>query len=292
MRNLRVVLISGLSGSGKTTAIKVLEDMGFYCVDNLPIVLLPTFVELCSQSAGGITKVAVVADIRGKEFLEGFRQIIQKLREDGHMIEILFLESSGEVLVRRYSETRRQHPLAIGKPVIEGIRSEREGLRIMRDMADKVIDTSGFNVHQFQDEIRKYFSDESRLRKMTITLLSFGYSYGIPQEADLLVDVRFLPNPFFVAELERLNGEDSQVAEYVLQWDETREFLRRFQELVDFLIPLYKKEGKTYLTIAIGCTGGRHRSIVVANTLGAYLRNKFKQGDFILRTNHRDIAKG
>jgi UPF0042 nucleotide-binding protein len=292
MRNLRVVLISGLSGSGKTTAIKVLEDMGFYCVDNLPIVLLPTFVELCSQSAGGITKVAVVADIRGKEFLEGFRQIIQKLREDGHMIEILFLESSGEVLVRRYSETRRQHPLAIGKPVIEGIRSEREGLRIMRDMADKVIDTSGFNVHQFQDEIRKYFSDESRLRKMTITLLSFGYSYGIPQEADLLVDVRFLPNPYFVAELERLNGEDSQVAEYVLQWDETREFLRRFQELVDFLIPLYKKEGKTYLTIAIGCTGGRHRSIVVANTLGVYLRNKFKQGDFILRTNHRDIAKG
>jgi UPF0042 nucleotide-binding protein len=292
MRNLRVVLISGLSGSGKTTAIKVLEDMGFYCVDNLPIVLLPTFVELCSQSAGGITKVALVADIRGKEFLEGFRQIIQKLREDGHMIEILFLESSGEVLVRRYSETRRQHPLAIGKPVIEGIRSEREGLRIMRDMADKVIDTSGFNVHQFQDEIRKYFSDESRLRKMTITLLSFGYSYGIPQEADLLVDVRFLPNPFFVAELERLNGEDSQVAEYVLQRDETREFLRRFQELVDFLIPLYKKEGKTYLTIAIGCTGGRHRSIVVANTLEAYLRNKFKQGDFILRTNHRDIAKG
>jgi UPF0042 nucleotide-binding protein len=292
MRNLRVVLISGLSGSGKTTAIKVLEDMGFYCVDNLPIVLLPTFVELCSQSTGGITKVALVADIRGKEFLEGFRQIIQKLREDGHMIEILFLESSGEVLVRRYSETRRQHPLAIGKPIIEGIRSEREGLRVMRDMADKVIDTSGFNVHQFQDEIRKYFSDESRLRKMTITLLSFGYSYGIPQEADLLVDVRFLPNPYFVAELERLNGEDSQVAEYVLQWDETREFLRRFQELMGFLIPLYKKEGKTYLTIAIGCTGGRHRSIVVANMLEAYLRNKFKQGDFILRTNHRDIAKG
>ncbi len=292
MRNLRVVLISGLSGSGKTTAIKALEDMGFYCVDNLPIVLLPTFVELCSQSAGGITKVALGIDIRGKEFLEGSRQIIQQLREDGYMIEILFLESSGEILVRRYSETRRQHPLAIGKSVLEGIRSEREGLRIMRDMADKVIDTSAFNVHQLQDEIRTYFSDESRLRKMTITLLSFGYSYGIPHEADLLVDVRFLPNPYFVDELKRLTGEEPQVTEYVLKWDETREFLRRFENLVGFLIPLYKKEGKTYLTIAIGCTGGRHRSIVVANALEAYLRNEFNQGEFILRKTHRDIGKG
>ena len=292
MRNLRVVLISGLSGSGKTTAIKALEDMGFYCVDNLPIVLLPTFVELCSQSAGGITKVALGVDIRGKEFLEGSRQIIQQLREDGYMIEILFLESSGEILVRRYSETRRQHPLAIGKSVLEGIRSEREGLRIMRDMADKVIDTSAFNVHQLQDEIRTYFSNESRLRKMTITLLSFGYSYGIPHEADLLVDVRFLPNPHFVEELKRLTGEEPQVAEYVLKWDETREFLRRFEDFVGFLIPLYKKEGKTYLTIAIGCTGGRHRSIAVANALEAYLRNEFNQGEFILRKTHRDIGKG
>ena len=292
MRNLRVVLISGLSGSGKTTAIKALEDMGFYCVDNLPIVLLPTFVELCSQSTGGITKVALGVDIRGKEFLEGSRQIIQQLREDGYMIEILFLESSGEILVRRYSETRRQHPLAIGKSVLEGIRLEREGLRIIRDMADKVIDTSAFNVHQLQDEIRTYFSDESRLQKMTITLLSFGYSYGIPHEADLLVDVRFLPNPHFVEELKRLTGEEPQVAEYVLKWDETREFLRRFEDFVGFLIPLYKKEGKTYLTIAIGCTGGRHRSIVVANALEAYLGNEFNQREFILRKTHRDIGKG
>jgi len=292
VRNLRVVLISGLSGSGKTTAIKALEDMGFYCVDNLPIVLLPTFVELCSQSTGGITKVALGVDIRGKEFLEGSRQIIQQLREDGYMIEILFLESSGEILVRRYSETRRQHPLAIGKSVLEGIRLEREGLRIIRDMADKVIDTSAFNVHQLQDEIRTYFSDESRLQKMTITLLSFGYSYGIPHEADLLVDVRFLPNPHFVEELKRLTGEEPQVAEYVLKWDETREFLRRFEDFVGFLIPLYKKEGKTYLTIAIGCTGGRHRSIAVANALEAYLGNEFNQRDFILRKTHRDIGKG
>jgi UPF0042 nucleotide-binding protein len=292
VRNLRVVLISGLSGSGKTTAIKALEDMGFYCVDNLPIVLLPTFVELCSQSTGGITKVALGVDIRGKEFLEGSRQIIQQLREDGYMIEILFLESSGEILVRRYSETRRQHPLAIGKSVLEGIRLEREGLRIIRDMADKVIDTSAFNVHQLQDEIRTYFSDESRLQKMTITLLSFGYSYGIPHEADLLVDVRFLPNPHFVEELKRLTGEEPQVAEYVLKWDETREFLRRFEDFVGFLIPLYKKEGKTYLTIAIGCTGGRHRSIVVANALEEYLGNEFNQREFILRKTHRDIGKG
>jgi len=292
VRNLRVVLISGLSGSGKTTAIKALEDIGFFCVDNLPIVLFPKFVELCSQSAGEITKAALVVDIRGKEFLEGSRQIIQQLRDEGYLIEVLFLESSDEILLRRYRETRRHHPLAIGRPVLEGIESEREGLRIMRDMADKVIDTSEFNVHQLQDAIRKYFSDESRLRKMTITLLSFGYSYGIPHEADLLVDVRFLPNPYFVEELKRLTGEDPGVAEYVLKWDETGEFLRRFQELVEFLIPLYKKEGKAYLTIAIGCTGGRHRSIVVANNMEAHLRKSLQEEDVILRTTHRDIGKG
>ena len=292
MRNLRVVLISGLSGSGKTTAIKALEDMGFYCVDNLPVVLFPTFVELCSQSAGQITKAALGVDIRGKEFLEGVRQIIHQVREEGYPIEILFLESSDEILVRRYRETRRQHPLAVGRPVLEGIESEREGLGIMRDMADKVIDTSDFTVHELQDEIRKYFSDESRLRKMIITLLSFGYSYGIPHEADLLVDVRFLPNPYFVEELKRLTGEDERVTKYVLKWKETRQFLRRFQELVGFLIPLYQKEGKTYLTIAVGCTGGRHRSIVVANAVEAYLRKSLKGGDVILRTTHRDIGKG
>jgi UPF0042 nucleotide-binding protein len=292
MRDLRIVLISGLSGSGKTTTIKALEDMGFYCIDNLPIVLFPTFVDLCLRSAGGITNVALGVDIRGKEFLEGSRQIIQQLREKGCLIEILFLESSDEVLVRRYRETRRQHPLAIGKPVLEGIHLEREGLRIMRDMADKVIDTSEFNVHELQDTIRNYFSDQSRLRKMTITLLSFGYSYGIPLEADLLMDVRFLPNPYFIDELKPLTGKDPQVAEYVLKWDETQEFLRRFRELVKFLIPLYQKEGKSYLTIAIGCTGGRHRSIVVANTVEMYLRKRLKGGEVILRTTHRDIGRG
>jgi len=292
VRNVKVVLISGLSGSGKTTAIKAMEDIGFYCVDNLPIVLFPKFIELCSQSAGEITKAALVVDIRGKEFLEGSRQIIQQLREEGYLIEILFLESSDEILVRRYRETRRQHPLAIERPVLEGIQLEREELGIIRDMADKVIDTSEFNVHELKDSIRKYFSNESRLGKLAITLLSFGYSYGIPHEADLLMDVRFIPNPYFIDELKRLNGEDLRVAEYVLKWDETQEFLRRFQELVEFLIPLYKKEGKTYLTVAIGCTGGRHRSIVVANTVEARLRKNLRGGDVILRTHHRDIGKG
>ncbi|NIS62295.1 MAG: RNase adapter RapZ [Proteobacteria bacterium] len=289
---MRIVLISGLSGSGKTTTIKALEDMGFYCIDNLPVVLFPTFVDLCSRSAGGIANAALVVDIRGKEFLQGSRQIIQQLREKGYLIEILFLESSDEILVKRYRQTRRQHPLAIGKPVAEGIQLEREGLRIMRDMADKVIDTSEFNVHELQDTIRRYFSDQSRLRKMTITLLSFGYSYGIPLEADLLVDVRFLANPYFIDELKPLTGKDPKVAEYVLKWKETQEFLSRFRELVKFLIPLYKKEGKSYLTIAIGCTGGRHRSIVVADSVETYLRKRLKEGDVILRTTHRDIGKG
>jgi UPF0042 nucleotide-binding protein len=292
VKNLRVVVISGLSGSGKTTAIKALEDIGFFCVDNLPVVLFPTFVDLCSQSAGQITRAALVVDIRGKEFLEDARQVIQQVREEGYPTDVLFLESSNEILVRRYRETRRQHPLAIGRPLLEGIEQEREGLGIMRDMADKVIDTSEFSVHVLQDEIRSYFSNESKLRKMTITLLSFGYSYGVPHEADLVVDVRFLPNPYFVEELKRLTGEDERVAEYVLRWDETRGFLRRFQELVGYLIPLYQKEGKTYLTIAVGCTGGRHRSIVVANSLEAYLRKSLDGGDFILRATHRDIGKG
>ena len=308
MNNIRVILISGLSGSGKTTAIKALEDIGFYCVDNLPILLLPKFIELCEQSGGKIPKVAVVEDIRGivsypswqeseaakegKDFLEDSRRVIQTLQKEGYSIEILFLESSDPILMRRFSETRRQHPLAVGGSIGEGIRLEREWLQEIRDMANQVIDTSHFNVHQLKERIQKYAQEESSSGQMTVTLVSFGYSFGIPFEVDLLLDVRFLPNPYFIEELKRLNGEDPKVAEYILQWEETKEFLRRVQEFIRFLLPLYIRERKTHLTIAVGCTGGRHRSIVIVNRLAEMLRDEVMKRGLFLSVRHRDAEKG
>jgi len=308
VKNIRVILISGLSGSGKTTAIKALEDIGFYCVDNLPILLLPKFIELCGQSGGKISKVAVVEDIRGtasypaweqagevkegEDFLEDSRRIIRDLQREGYPIEILFLESSDPVLMRRFSETRRQHPLAVGGSIREGIRLERERLQGIRDMANLVIDTSRFNVHQLKEKMQQYAQEGWSAGQMTVTLLSFGYSFGIPYEADLLMDVRFLPNPYFVEELKRLKGDDPKVAEYVLQWEETKEFLKRAQEFIRFLLPLYMRERKAHLTMAMGCTGGRHRSIVIVNRLAEMLRDELAEKGVFLNIRHRDAEKG
>jgi len=308
VKNIRVILISGLSGSGKTTAIKALEDIGFYCVDNLPILLLPKFIELCEQSSGKIPKVAVVEDIRGSvsyptweesevaqggnDFLEDSRRVIQNLRKEGYTIEILFLESSDPILMRRFSETRRQHPLAVRGSIGEGIRLERERLQGIRDMANQVIDTSHFNVHQLKERIQRYAQEGSNSGQMTVTLLSFGYSFGVPFEADLLLDVRFLPNPYFVEELKRLKGEDPKVTEYVLQWEETKEFLLHVLEFFRFLLPLYIREGKSHLTIAVGCTGGRHRSIVIVNRLAEMLRDEWMKRGVFLSVRHRDAEKG
>jgi len=308
VKNIRVILISGLSGSGKTTAIKALEDIGFYCVDNLPILLLPKFLELCEQSGGKISKVAVVEDIRGTasypvweetgaaqggdDFLEDSRRVIQNLQKEGYSIEILFLESSDPILMRRFSETRRQHPLAVGGSIREGIRLERERLQGIRDMANQVIDTSDFNVHQLKDRIQRYVQEGLNSGQMTVTFLSFGYSFGIPSEADLLLDVRFLPNPYFVEELKRLKGENPKITEYVLQWGETKEFLQRVLEFIRFLLPLYIRERKTHLTIAVGCTGGRHRSIVIVNRLAEMLRDEWVERGVSLSVRHRDAEKG
>jgi UPF0042 nucleotide-binding protein len=308
VKDIRVILISGLSGSGKTTAIKALEDIGFYCVDNLPILLVPKFIELCEQSGGKISKVAVVEDIRGtasypnwgqkaetqegKDFLEDSRRILQNLQHEGYPIEILFLDSSDAVLMRRFSETRREHPLAVGGSIRDGIRLERERLQGIRDMANQVIDTSYFNVHQLKEKIQQYAQQGLNSSQMTVTLLSFGYSFGIPYEADLLFDVRFLPNPYFVEELKRLRGDDPKVAEYVLQWEETKEFLKRVQDFIRFLFPLYMRERKTHLTIAVGCTGGRHRSIVIANRVKEMLSDELAQKGVFLTVRHRDSEKG
>jgi len=290
--NLRIVLITGLSGSGKTTAIKALEDMGFYCVDNLPIVLFPTFIELCQQSVRKISKIGLVIDIRGEEFMANARQIIEELRLEGFTVEILFLEADDEILVRRYRETRRHHPLAVGGSIQEGIEMERERLTILRDLADKVIDTSDLNVHELKQAISQSLQREFSQREMAVTLMSFGYSFGIPHEADIVLDVRFLANPFFVNHLKKLSGEDKDVRGYVLKWPETREFFARFREFINFLLPLYKKEGKAYLTIAIGCTGGRHRSVVIVNELGAMLRKTLGKNGALLSIRHRDLGKG
>lgn len=321
MKNIRVILISGLSGSGKTTVIKALEDIGFYCVDNLPILLLPKFIELCEQSGGKISKVAVVEDIRGEasyplsqqapnpasggtgsgqsggatgeiNFLEDSRRIIQDLKREGYPIEILFLESSDPTLMRRFSETRRQHPLAVGGSIREGLRLERERLQAIRDMANQVIDTSQLNVHQLKERVQQYAEAGRSPNQMTIVLLSFGYSFGIPFETDLLMDVRFLPNPYFVEELKRLRGDHPKVSEYVLQWEETKEFLRHLEALIRFLLPLYEKEMKTHLTIAVGCTGGRHRSIVIVNRLAEMLRDELAERGVFLSVQHRDAEKG
>lgn len=301
MRNLRIILITGLSGSGKTTAIKALEDIGFYCVDNLPVLLLPKFLELCEKSAGKISRVAVVKDIRGAasypaaatgaDFFEDSRKIIEDLRKEGYAIEILFLDSSDPILMRRFSETRRQHPLAVGGTVLEGVRLERERLGGLRDMANEVIDTSGFNVHELKEKIQQY-AQEGTGGRLTVTFLSFGYSFGVPFEADLLFDVRFLPNPYFVEDLRGLRGDDPRVADYVLQREETEEFLKQTREFIRFLLPFFLRERRTHLTIAIGCTGGRHRSIVIASRLMDLLRDDMAKEGVFFSLRHRDAEKG
>jgi len=285
MKDIRFVIITGLSGSGKSTAIKALEDIGFFCVDNLPVILLPKFLELRLQAPGEISRVAFVMDIRERGFLKEYPQIFKELKKEGYLMETIFLECSDEILLRRFSETRRSHPLAEGKSVIEGIKLERERLSNLKSTADKVIDTSNYNVHQLKDAIYKYFSEASSLKKMTINLLSFGFKYGLPYDADLTMDVRFLPNPYFIEELKNLTGENTEVSNYVLKRSETKKFIKKFSDLIHFLVPLYEKEGRVYLTIAIGCTGGKHRSVAIINELAKSLDKE----KYAVSIRHRDI---
>lgn len=301
MKGIRIILISGLSGSGKTTAIKALEDIGFFCVDNIPILLVPKFIELCEQSGGNINKVAIVEDIRGaasyqpkgeRIFFEDSKRIIEDLRREGYSVEIIFLEASDPALVRRFSETRREHPLAVGGIIRDGIRLERELLQGIRDMANRVIDTTNLNIHQLKEIIQKYAQEGKRRGQMTLTLLSFGYSFGIPFEADIMMDVRFIPNPYFVEDLKTLRGDHPKVVEYVLQSKEAEEFLKRLLEFIKFLIPVFEKEGKTHMTIAIGCTGGKHRSIVIVNRLAEILKDWLLEREIFLNIRHRDAEKG
>lgn len=284
MKNLRVVFITGLSGSGKSNAIKCFEDLGFFCVDNLPTALLPKFTELCTQSGNEINKVAIGIDVRERGFFKNFLEVLDELKKENYNIEILFLEASDEALVRRFSETRRPHPLAKSGSVVDGIRLERETLSELRKRADEIIDTTNYNVHQLKEVLNKHYL-ESEGRKLTISFVSFGYKYGIPYDVDLMLDVRFIQNPNFVKGLKPLKGSDKRVIDYVLKFHETKAFLEKLHEFLKFLIPMYEKEGKSYLTIGIGCTGGRHRSVAVSEILKGYLE---KEG-YSINIKHRDI---
>jgi len=286
MKQLRVVIITGLSGSGKSTALRALEDIGFFCVDNLPVVLLSKFLEIQSDPAKEISQVAMVMDLREQAFLEKYPRIFVRLKEKGFRIEILFFDAADEALLRRFSETRRTHPLVPLGSIMDGIRLEREKLAPLRQMADRVIDTTSCNVHQLKDVVQRHFRS-ALARSLVIHVTSFGYRYGLPADADMVLDVRFLPNPHFVEELRSSDGHDSRVRDYVLESEGGRTFVTKLFDLMAFLIPLYEKEGKSRFNIALGCTGGRHRSVVMANLLGAY----FAEKGYPVHIVHRDIGK-
>lgn len=285
MKDIRLVVVSGPSGSGKSTAVKALEDLGYYCVDNMPVALLPRLMELL-VNAGSIFKVAACVDVREREFLKGFVPILTELKAAGYAVELLYLEASDDSLQRRFSETRRKHPLAPDESPAEGLKKERVLLADVKSNADKVIDTTEFNVHQLRELIQEYFSGVAG-EKMSVNVVSFGYKYGIPTDADLVFDIRFLPNPYFVESLKPLDGTDARIREYVLGSKETRELLKRLKGFLEYLLPLYRTEGKSYLTIAIGCTGGRHRSVAVTDELVKELN----LAAMLVRGRHRDIGK-
>jgi len=287
MKNLRVVIITGLSGSGKSTALRALEDIGFFCVDNLPVVLLPKFLDITTLSSPEIDRVAMVMDLRERSFLDKYPRIFTRLKDKGYKIDILFLESSDDSLLHRFSETRRIHPLSEKGPIMEGIRLEREKLLPLKEMADKIIDTTSINVHQLKDIVQKHFLPSSGYNKMVVNVTSFGYRYGLPADADLVFDVRFLPNPYFVESLKNFDGHHAAVKDYVLKNKESKKFLEKILDLMALLIPLYEKEGKVRLNVALGCTGGKHRSVVMGNELSSY----FSAMKYMVNLNHRDINK-
>ncbi len=286
MRYIQLVVLTGPSGAGKSTAIKVLEDIGFFCVDNLPVTLLPKFLDLIAQSRE-IARVAIVVDARERGFLKEFPSIYRAIKEEGYRGELIYLDADDNALVRRFSETRRRHPLTDVDNPLEGIAKERELLDELKASADRIIDTTHFTVHQLKEYIREYFSTPVDEDRMILNLLSFGYRYGLPADADMVMDVRFLPNPYFVDEFKGLDGRDERVREFVFHRKETEEFVDRFKGLLNYLVPLYWKEGKAYLTIAVGCTGGKHRSVAIVERLSKELNDI----PVDVRRRHRDIEK-
>jgi UPF0042 nucleotide-binding protein len=282
-KTMRIIIVTGVSGAGKSTALRALEDAAFFCVDNLPLPLMNRFVELLSD-AGETEQAAVGVDAREGEFLSSSREVFAALRKEGHQLEVLFLDADDDVLVRRFSETRRRHPLA-GDDLREGIAREREILRPLREEASAYVDTANLNVHQLKGVIHERYRRSADV--LAVTLLSFGFKHGLPAEADIVLDVRFLPNPYFVEALSASTGEDANVREFVLSNEDAREFLDRSQALLEFVLPRAEREGKAYLTVAVGCTGGRHRSVAVVQELAKRLPRHHP-----LTVRHRDLARG
>ena len=284
---MRFVIVTGMSGAGKTSVLKFLEDINFFCVDNLPPALLPKFAELCYEQEGEIERVAMGIDIRGGRLFNDLFEVLSDLQEKGYEYEILYLDAYDEVLIKRYKETRRSHPLSRNGSIQEGILKEREMLRDVKTKATYIIDTSQALTRQLKEQINGIFVENKKHENLVITIQSFGFKYGIPTDSDLVFDVRFLPNPFYIQELKELTGNDEPVSSYVMQFEESQIFLNKLVDMVEFLIPHYIKEGKNNLVISIGCTGGKHRSVTLANALYAALG----QDRHTLLLQHHDIEK-
>ncbi|MEA4882609.1 MAG: RNase adapter RapZ [Clostridia bacterium] len=286
MRDLSCVVITGLSGAGKSEAVRAFEDLGYFCIDNLPVILIPKLAELLSETSGRIDKVALVIDVRGQEFFGQLTSVIRNLEDSGFAYRVVFLEASDETLVKRFKESRRPHPLSTQGTILDGIDRERRLLAELRTHSTEVIDTTGFTTRQLRAEIVRRFGDGPSSASLGITFVSFGFKHGIPGDADMVLDVRFLPNPFYMESLRDLTGSSDEVTEYVLRWPVTKRLLDRLFDLFRFLIPEYAKEGKANLIVGIGCTGGKHRSVVVANALADYVREL----GYRVCTVHRDIG--
>lgn len=283
---MRFVVVTGMSGGGKSTALKMLEDAGFYCVDNLPVSLIEKFVELISLPGSEIDKVVLGLDVRSDQSFEEATKVLTNLKEKGYTFEILFMDASEKSLIKRYKETRRMHPLALDGRVEDGVRLERKVLENIRKQADYVIDTTQLLTRELKEELDRIFVKNEEYTSLMVTILSFGFKHGIPVDADLVFDVRFLPNPFYIDELKQKTGNDKEVQDYVLSFQEAGEFLEKLDDMIRFLMPNYVKEGKNSLVIAIGCTGGKHRSVTLANEL--YKRMK-AEGQYGVKLYHRDV---
>lgn len=286
---MRFVIVTGMSGSGKRTAMKMLEDVGFYCVDNLPVPLIEKFVELITAPRSEINKVALGLDVRADQPFGDVEKLLEGMKKNNYIFEILFLEASDAVLLKRYKETRRLHPLSPDGRVEEGIRKEREILKGIRDKADYVIDTSSLLTRELKEEVDRIFVNNEEYNSLIVSVMSFGFKNGIPTDADLVFDVRFLPNPFYIDELKHKTGNDKEVQEYVMRFPESETFMTKLVDMLDFLIPNYVKEGKHQLVIGIGCTGGKHRSVTLANELYARMKDR---GNYGIKLYHRDVKQG
>ncbi len=285
--NPPVLIITGLSGSGKSTVLRALEDVGYFCVDNLPLHLLPPFLAMQDGAAREGRRIALGMDVRTQGFLQSYERVFHRLEEQGFKLHLIFLEADEESLIRRFSQTRRQHPLADRDSISQALREEIKAMAGLRSLALRIIDTSFYNPHQLRKLVQDEYSDLAPSQRMWLHLISFAYKNGIPPEADMVIDVRFLPNPYFVDSLTALTGDNHRVKGYVLEQPETKAFLEHLYSFVDYLIPCYQNEGKTHLTLAVGCTGGQHRSVVIANVLAEHL----SRSNLPFTLNHRDMPR-